>query len=311
MSTIAASQPAKRRRGSLQRTEAIWGIGLALPWLIGFVVWTAGPMLASIVLSLTSWDLLSPPKFVGLANYATLIGNDPSVFQSLKVTTLYAFFALPLNLALGLFVAVLLNQKVRFQSFIRTVYYLPAVVSGVAVALLWSWIFSPDFGMLNTLLSYVGITGPGWLASETWVLPSFILMSLWGVGGAMIIYLAGLQGIPTEMYEAAQVDGASDWVRFWSITIPMVSPVLLFNLIIGIIQALQEFVRAYIMTNGGPHDASLFFMLYLYRNAFEYFKMGYASSLAWVLFIYIMVLTVLVLRSSAAWVYYEGQIKGK
>ncbi len=295
----------------MQRTEAIWGICLALPWMFGFIIWTAGPMLASIVLSLTSWDLLSPPKFVGLQNYATLIGNDPSVLQSLKVTTIYAFFALPLNLLLGLFVAVLLNQKIKAQSFIRTVYYLPAVVSGVAVALLWSWIFSPDFGMLNTLLSYVGIQGPGWLASETWVLPSFILMSLWGVGGAMIIYLAGLQGIPTELYEAAQVDGANDWIRFWSITIPMISPVLLFNLIIGIIQALQEFVRAYVMTNGGPHDASLFFMLYLYRNAFEYFKMGYASSLAWVLFAYIMVLTLLVLRSSAAWVYYEGQIKGR
>ena len=268
-------------------------------------------MIASIVLSLTSWDLLSPPKFVGLANYGAMLGHDSSVLQSLRVTTVYAFFALPLHLALGLTIAILLNQNIRFQSLIRTIYYLPAVVSGVAVALLWSWIFSPDFGMLNTLLAYVGITGPGWLASETWVLPSFVLMSLWGVGGAMIIYLAGLQGIPTELYEAAQVDGANNWIRFWTITLPMISPVLLFNLIIGIIQALQVFVQAYVMTNGGPHDASLFFMLYLYRNAFEYFKMGYASALAWLLFVYIMILTLLVLRSSAAWVYYEGQIKGR
>lgn len=313
MSNPLALRPAPSvpRRGRLNRAEATWGIIFAAPWIAGFAIWTAGPMIASLVLSLMQWDLLTPPRFVGVGNYATLVGNDPSVLQSLKVTTIYAFVALPLHVALGLFVALLLNQNIRFQSLVRTVYYLPAVVSGVAVALLWRWIFSPDFGLLNTLLGYVGISGPAWIASETWVLPSFIVMSLWGIGGGMIIYLAGLQGIPTELYEAAEVDGASDWVRFWNVTIPMLSPVLLFNLIIGIIGALQEFVRAYVMTGGGPHDASLFFMLYLYRNAFEYFKMGYASALAWLLFAYILILTLLVLRSSAAWVYYEGQMKGR
>jgi multiple sugar transport system permease protein len=300
-----------RRRGSLARREAVWGIACASPWFIGFFVFTAGPMLASIVLSLTSWDLLTAPHFVGLQNYQTLFGGDSSVWHSLLVTTFYAVLAVPLHTVFGLILAILLNQKIKFQRFVRTVYYLPSVVSGVAVALLWQWIFSPDFGLLNTLLGYVGIKGPAWLADEHTVILAFVVMSLWGVGAGMIIYLAGLQGIPSDLYEAAQVDGASSMRQFWNITIPMLSPVIFFNVIIGVIGALQIFTQAYVMTNGGPHDASLFFMLYLYRNAFEYFKMGYASALAWVLFFYIMALTIFVIRSSAIWVYYEGRTTGR
>jgi len=284
---------------------------LAAPWILGFLIFRAGPMMASIFLSLTAWDLLTPWKFVGLQNYRTLLFNDESVRTALRVTTLYSVVAVPLHILLGLFVAILLNQKIKFQSVIRTIYYLPSVVSGVAVALLWRWIFSPDFGLLNAMLANVGIRGPAWLSNEYTVLPSFVLMSLWSIGGGMIIYLAGLQGIPTDLYEAAEVDGAGTLTKFLNVTVPMISPVIFFNLIIGIIQALQEFVRAYIMTNGGPHDASLFYMLYLYRNAFEFFKMGYASALAWVLFAYIMLLTLIVFRFSAAWVYYEGTVKGK
>jgi multiple sugar transport system permease protein len=216
-----------------------------------------------------------------------------------------------LHTVFGMLLAILLNQKIRFQRFVRTVYYLPSVVSGVAVALLWQWIFSPDFGLLNALLGLVGITGPAWLADEHTVIISFVIMSLWGVGAGMIIYLAGLQGIPSDLYEAAQVDGAGTMRQFWNITIPMLSPVIFFNVIIGVIAALQIFTQAYVMTNGGPHDASLFFMLYLYRNAFEFFKMGYASALAWVLFFYILALTLLVIRSSAIWVYYEGRTGGR
>ncbi|MCL5946530.1 MAG: sugar ABC transporter permease [Chloroflexi bacterium] len=307
----AVRSTVRTRYSRLARREAMWGFLCASPWFFGFFVFTAGPMLASIVLSLTRWDLLSAPRFVGFQNYKTLLSGDTSVWHSLEVTTYYALLAVPLHTAFGLFLAILLNQKIRFQRFVRTVYYLPSVVSGVAVALLWQWIFSPDFGLLNTLLSYVGIKGPAWLADGRTVIPAFVIMSLWGVGASMIIYLAGLQGIPTELYEAAQMDGASTLRQFWTVTVPMLSPVIFFNVIMGIIGALQIFTQAYVMTAGGPHDASLFFMLYLYQNAFEYFKMGYASALAWILFFYIMALTLLVIRSSAVWVYYEGRTRGR
>ncbi len=312
--TTVGSRPAvagRRKYGKVARREALWGFACASPWFFGFLIFTAGPMLASIGLSLTSWDLLTAPHFAGLSNYGTLLSGDSSVWHSLQVTTFYAALAVPLHTAFGLFLAILLNQRIRFQRFVRTVYYLPSVVSGVAVALLWRWIFSPDFGLLNTLLGYVGIAGPAWLSDEHTVIFAFVIMSLWGVGAGMIIYLAGLQGIPTDLYEAAQVDGAGTLTQFWQITVPMLSPVIFFNVIIGVIGALQTFTQAYVMTNGGPHDASLFFMLYLYRNAFEYFKMGYASALAWVLFFYIMALTLLVIRSSAVWVYYEGRTRGR
>jgi multiple sugar transport system permease protein len=312
MAVVGVTAPSPRRKaGSLARREALWGMACASPWFIGFVVFTAGPMLASVALSLMDWNLLTPPHFVGLQNYRTLFGGDASVWHSLLVTTFYAVLAVPLHTVFGMLLAILLNQKIRFQRFVRTVYYLPSVVSGVAVALLWQWIFSPDFGLLNALLGLVGITGPAWLADEHTVIISFVIMSLWGVGAGMIIYLAGLQGIPSDLYEAAQVDGAGTMRQFWNITIPMLSPVIFFNVIIGVIAALQIFTQAYVMTNGGPHDASLFFMLYLYRNAFEFFKMGYASALAWVLFFYILALTLLVIRSSAIWVYYEGRTGGR
>ena len=306
-----ASARGARRSSRMARREALWGFACASPWLVGFVVFTAGPMLASIVLSLTSWDLITPLHFVWFQNYRTLVAGDATVWHSLAVTSFYAVLAVPLNTACGLALAILLNQQIKLQRLIRTVFYLPSVVSGVAVALLWEWIFSPDFGVLNALLGYVGIKGPAWLADPRTVIFAFVIMSLWGVGSGMIIYLAGLQGIPTDLYEAAQVDGAGSVRQFWQITVPMLSPVIFFNVIIGIIGALQTFTQAFIMTNGGPNDASLFFMLYLYRNAFQYFKMGYASALAWVLFIYIMLLTLLVIRSSAVWVYYEGRTRGR
>jgi multiple sugar transport system permease protein len=206
---------------------------------------------------------------------------------------------------------MLLNTKIRGLTWFRTIYYLPAVLSGVAVSFLWIWVFSADWGVLNYLLSLVGIQGPNWLTSERWALPALILMSLWGVGAGMVIYLAGLQGVPTELYEAAEVDGAT-WLRkFWHITLPLISPVILFQLILGLIAALQTFTQGYVMTEGGPNNATLFFALYLWRNAFQYLKMGYASALAWAIFAYILVLTLFVLRSSNAWVFYSGEIKGR
>jgi len=282
---------------------------LVLPWIIGFLAFQLGPMLASLGLSLTEWRMFTPPKFIGLGNYIEMATDDPNFFQAFKVTTIYSVTSVPLRIMLGVLVALLLNAKVRGLAFIRTVYYLPATVSGVAVAMVWLLILNGDFGLLNRALSLIGIEGPYWLTDTRTVLASFVLMSLWGVGAGIIIYLAGLQGVPNELYEAAEVDGASDWVQFWKITLPMISPVLFFQLVIGMIDALQEFAGPFIMTQGGPGNASLFVMLYLFRNGFEFFRMGYASGLAWVLFVYIMVLTLLIIRSSAIWVYYEGEVR--
>ncbi len=280
----------------------------ASPWIIGFILWTLGPMLASLFISFTDWDLITTPQFVGAENFVRLF-NDDLVWQALKVTTIYAVTSVPLHIIFGMGLALLLNGQIRGLHFYRTAFYLPSVLSGVAVALLWRWLFSTEFGLFNTLLSYVGIVGPSWLGDPAWALPSLVFMSLWGVGAGTIIYLAGLQGIPTDLYEAAQVDGASSWTRFWNITLPMMTPVLFFQLVTGFIAALQIFTQAFIMTSGGPNNATLFFLLYLYRNAFEYFRMGYASALAWVLFIYILVLTLIFYKSSDRWVYYEGDDK--
>lgn len=298
-------------KGKMARQEVLTGILLVTPWILGFVIFLLGPMLASMYFAFTDWDLLTNPQWVGLKNFRHMIVEDPLVKQSIKVTTLYAFSAVPLRVVGGLFLAILLNQNIKFKSFIRTIFYLPSVVSGVAVAMLWLWIFNSDFGLLNLLLRLFGIDGPAWLSDTRSVLPAFVIMSLWGVGGSMVIYLAGLQGVPSDLYEAAEVDGANNLRCFWHITLPMISPVIFFNLVIGIIAALQIFNQAYIMTQGGPQNASMFLMLYLYFNAFEYFKMGYASALAWLIFVYILLLTLVVFRFSSQWVFYAGSARGR
>lgn len=309
--TTAESEPiplhsARQKLGGQIVQRHLEGWLFASPWIIGFLLWTLGPMLASLGLSFTEWDLLSPPQWVGLRNFEELFA-DALVWKSLTVTTIYAIVSVPLHLIFGLGLAMLLNRPIRGVRIYRTLLYLPAVLSGVAVALLWRWLLSADFGMVNLLLSYIGIRGPSWLGDERWALMSLMLMSLWGVGAGTIIYLAGLQGIPSDLYEAAEVDGAQGWARFRHITLPMMTPVLFFQLVVGIIAALQTFTQAFIITNGGPNNATLFLLLYLYRNAFQYFRMGYASALAWVLFLYILVLTLIVFRWSAVWVYYEGE----
>jgi multiple sugar transport system permease protein len=281
----------------LTREAAIFYLCLS-PWLLGFVIFVAGPMVASIYISLTDWDVISPAQFVGLRNFVELLTDDEVFRKSLWVTTYYTLGSVPLGLVVGLLIALLMNVKLPGITLFRTIYYLPAVVSGVAVALLWQWVFNPQMGVINGLLWLFHIRGPGWIYSETWVVPSFILMSLWGVGGSMIIYLAGLQSVPTELYEAAAIDGASKVRRFFAITLPLISPVLFFNLIIGMIGSFQVFTSAFVMTQGGPNNGSLFLALYLYRHAFKYFDMGYASTIAWVLFAIIMLLTLLIFRSS-------------
>lgn len=279
---------------------------LIMPWIIGFLVFVLGPMIASLLLGFTHWDILTPPRWVGLQNYVDMV-HDPLFWQSLKVTMVYSIMAVPLGLLVSLGMALLLNQKVRGMRWFRTIFYLPSVVSGVAVLILWLYIFNPDVGLLNAALGAVGIKGPAWVFDPTWALPSMVIMSLWGAGGGMLIWLAGLKSIPDYLYEASRIDGAGGWQRFRYVTIPMLSPTIFFNLITGLVGALQSFSQAYVMTNGGPLNATLFFNLYLFNNAFVDFNMGYASALAWVLFLIILVLSLLVIRSSSAWVYYEGE----
>lgn len=315
MSGLAPAAPLKseaqtiRRRMSLSRFESIWAYLFISPWILGFIVFTAGPMVASLVLSLTDYDIISSPRWVWFQNYIKLFTGDPKFWHSLGVTVTYAVFAVPLSLIFGFTLAYLLNLKVPGLAFWRTAFYMPTVTLGVATALVWGFVLNPRYGILNWMLSLIGIKGPGWLASPDWALPALVLMSLWGVGGGMIIYLAGLQSIPTSMYESAQLDGANGWQQVRYITIPLMSPVIFYNLVIGIIGTFQYFTEAYVLTKGGPAEATLFYNLYLYNNAFSYLDMGYASALAWVLFLMVLGLTLLVFKSSALWVYYEGEVR--
>ncbi len=306
-----AEEIVERRRGprlSPRMRDNLAALFFVSPWLIHFTVLIAFAMLFSFGISLTKTDLLTGFKWVGLKNYQNLF-QDELFWKSLRVTAYYTFTVVPLGIVVALSIALILNQKVKFLGFWRLIYYLPSVVSGVAVAILWGWVLNPRFGLLNAGLASLGIKGPRWLYSEQWAIPGFIMMGLWGAGGAMLLYLAGLQGIPTALYEAAEIDGANSWQRFWRITIPMLTPTIYFNLLMNIIGSFQVFTQVYIMTNGGPNNATLTMVLYLYRKGFEHLKFGYASALAWVLFFIILFFTLLVVRTSSSWVYYEGELK--
>ena len=304
---VEQSRP--RRFNRLLMREYLAFYLFASPWLVGLLVFTVGPMVTSLYLSFTDYAVIVAPTWVGLDNYVHMFTDDKLVFQSLRVTLTYSLGAVPITLIISFIVALLMNQRIRGVRVFRTIYYLPAVISGVPVALLWMWILNPEFGMLNNALRGIGIEGPKWLFSTAWVVPSFILMSVWGIGVPMVTFLAGLQGIPAHLYEAAEIDGAGIWDKFRHVTLPMMSPIILFNIISGLIDSFQTFTPAFLMTNGGPANASLFYGLYLYNNAFKWFKMGYASALAWLMFAVILILTGVVFRSSIRWVYYEGGIR--
>ncbi len=293
--------------------EALTGYLFISPWIIGFTVFTLGPFVASLALSFMEWNLVKAPEFIGLDNYVAL-ASDPLFWQSLKVTTVYALGRVPLGIIVGLAAALLLNQKVKFVGLWRVVYYMPVVLPPIAVSLLWMWIFNPDYGILNGILwTLFGIHGPAWLQDEFTVLPSLMMMAVWGMMGRyMIIYLSGLQSIAQELYEAANIDGANAVHKFFKITIPMMTPIIFFNLVMGMMDSFKLFTQAFVMTGGGPRYASLFYVYYLYQHAFQRFHMGYASAMAWVFFLIIMGFTLLVFRSSKAWVYYEGTLaKGR
>jgi len=277
------------------------------PWLVGFAVFSAGPMLVSLALSFTKYDLFSM-HFVGVENYRRLFFEDPLFWKSLSVTVTYAFAAVPLGIVGSLGLALLLNLEVRGQRLFRTLFYLPSVVPAVASALVWLWMFDANHGPINRLLGFFGFAPVAWLQDQRFTLSAFVIMSLWGVGGGrMIIFLAGLQGIPESYYEAAKLDGAGAWRQFRNVTLPLLSPVIFFNLILGFIGAFQVFTSSYVMTAGGPNNATMFYALYLFRNFFEYFKLGKASALAWVLFVILLVVTAVQFWGSRRWVYYEGE----
>lgn len=292
---------------SSRRREALAGYLFISPWLIGFIVFFVGPIIASFILSFTSWNIVGTPTWVGLENYQTIFTNDPRFIKSIQVTLTYSVFYLPLEVICGILLAVLMNQKLRGIGIFRTLFYMPYVVPQVAATLVWVWMLNQRYGVVNTVLGWVGVDGPNWLGSPNFVLPSFIIISLWGVGGSAVIYLAGLQNIPQTYYEAATVDGANSIQKFFRITLPLLSPTIFFQVVLGLIGVFQTFTPAFIAagTSGGPLQSGLFYMLYLYNRGFVTLRMGYASALAWILTVFILAVTIIVLRSSQYWVHYE------
>ncbi len=277
------------------------------PWLVGFLAFTAYPFLRSIYLSFTRYNIVTAPKWVGVANYRMLLTNDDLFWRSAWVTVKYAAISVPLGVVAGVGLALLLNVSVRGIGVFRTIFYLPSIVPTVATSVLFIWLLNPNIGLFNRLLALIGVHGPAWLNTSPWAFYSLVLMALWGVGGSMVIYLAGLKDIPLHLYEAATIDGANSFRKMWHVTLPMMTPVIFFNLVMGIIGAFQTFTQAYVITpNGGPEDSTYFYSLYLYNRAWRYLDMGYSSAMAWMLFLVIVALTAIVFRTRARWVHHEG-----
>ncbi len=292
------------------RSRQRLGLLFAAPWLIGFAVFIAYPIAASLYYSFCSYDAIRPPHWVGLQNYQRLFTEDDLFWKSLGNTLYFVVFGLPIGLAASLGIALLLNQKLKGMPFYRTLYYLPSITPVVATSILWLWLLNPEMGLVNLALGKLGVAHPpAWLNDPSWAKPALILMGLWGAGGGMVIYLAALQDVPEQLYEAASLDGAGRWAQFRNVTLPMLSPVILFNLIMGLIGGFQYFTQAFVMTNGGPEDSTTFYALHLFNRAFLDFKMGYASAMAWILFLVTLVCAALVFRSSARWVYYGGEAR--
>jgi multiple sugar transport system permease protein len=305
MAAITASRAGWFSNLSMARRRNITGWLFVMPFVLGFLFWFIIPALTAVYLVFHRWNLIAPPKFVGLENIQKLF-SDPLLWQSLKATLVFTLGSVPLGLALSFFLALLINTKIRGIAIFRTIYYLPSIVPAVANAVLWAWMFNTEFGLLNVLLRGVGLERIRWLQDPGIAPLALILMSLWGAGSSMIIFLAGLQGIPDTFYEAAEIDGAGRWSKLMNVTLPLMSPIIFFNLVIGIISSFQVFTTGFLITDGGPQNSTLFLVLYIYRNAFEYLDMGYAATLSWLLFIIIMILTVVVFKFYGSRVYYEN-----
>lgn len=292
------------------KQQAIFGILFMMPWFIGFLIFGLYPMIMSVYYSLCRYDVLRIPQFIGLGNYQKLIFEDPYFWTSISNTLIYTVLRVPLCIIGSLLLAVLVNNAVRGVKFFRTIYFIPSIVTGVVLSVVWLWMFNPQFGLINSFLAYMGIPGPLWLLDPDWSKPSMVLMSVWSIGGGrMLVFLAALQGIPKHLYEAVDIDGGGWWAKFRNVTVPMLSPVIFLWSVLEIIFSLQVFVEAYIMTQGGPLNSTMFYNLYLYNKAFNDFEMGYASALAWLLLIISLIITVIQFRISKKWVHYDGGAK--
>ena len=290
-----------------RRREVAWALVCVAPAVLGFVLWQLGPILGSLYVALTDWRIAGTPSWVGAENFSRIFAEDRLFRKSLAVTAYYSLGSVPLRMLVAFAVAVLLNQRIRALPVFRTIFYLPSIVPLIASSVLWIWLFNPDFGLLNAMITPLGFRKSAWIYGSGSVIPALILMSLWDIGPMMIIFLAGLQGVPRQLYEAVEIDGGNPWHKMSRITIPLVTPTILFNLILSIIGAMQTFVQPYVMTEGGPNNASLLYVLYLYNKAFQQSQMGYASALAWVLFVVIALLSLVVFRTSSRWVHYAGR----
>jgi multiple sugar transport system permease protein len=301
---VKAPPRSPKRASKLGRREAIDGMLMALPWVIGFILLTVGPMLFGLYVSFTKWDIVSSPKWVGFDNYVRMFsGKDRYFYQALKVTFLYTILSVPIHVVLDIIIASLLNMKLKGTNIFRSIFYLPYILPIVATVVLWSWVFNADYGLVNYALSLIGIQGPKWLQDQHWALFSIVIMNLQYLGFGMMVMLAGLQRVPIELYEAASMDGAGWWHRLRHITLPMTSSVIFYIVIIHISGSIQTFTQSFLLTNGGPNYATYFYMLHLYNEAWRSFRMGYASALAWVLFLIILAITILNFRLSRYWVY--------
>lgn len=306
MTVAPPAVSAKQRMSAARWRDLRDGILFTSPFVLGTLLLWVGPMLYSIFLLGQEWNIITPPEFVGFRNFQRL-ADDARFLKSLYNTVYYTFFSVPLQLATAFGLALLLNQRMRGVGIYRAIFYLPSITPAVAFAVVWIQILNPEYGILNQILGLFGIEPIKWLFDPAFTRPAFVLMSMWLVGAQMVIFLAGLQSVPKELMDAAQIDGASVWQRFLHITIPTISPIFFFNLVIGVIGSFQVFTNAFIMTRGGPQDATLFMILYIYLNAFDYFRMGYAATLSWVLFLIILFFTAIQFRFARTWVYYEAE----
>ncbi len=298
-----------RRVGRQEWLNIIKGALFIGPWFAGFLLFTVYPILASAYYSFTRYDIVRQPIFVGLANYGEILFAD-DMFRVVLANTLYmVVIGVPASLAVAFCIATLLNARMRFRSVFRTIFFIPSIVPVVATAMVWLWIYNPRYGLINSFLASMGLQAIPWLSSPILAKPSLIIIQAWAQGSAIVIFLAALQDVPSSLYDAATVDGANRWQQFWHVTAPMCTPAILFNLLIGLIATFQSFTLPWLLTGGGPNSATEFYGLYLYRNAFLFFKMGYASALAWLLFVIIVVVTVIIFRTSARWVYYGGEAR--
>ena len=307
ISTAAPDVVQKRRSAFSRHLTAYLFIS---PWILGFLFFTLGPLLFSLTMSFHDWPVVGERTFIGFDNYRTMLFDDPQFWESLWITAKFAAIYVPFNIVMSFLIALMLHHATFASGFFRTAFYLPSVISGVALVTIWSWIYSREYGLLNFMLSLIGVDGPNWLGDPGLAIIAIIIASLWGFGGTMLILLTGLKAIPKELYEAATVSGVPGWAQMLFITLPMLGPMLLFTFITSIIAAFQQLTIALLMTKGGPLGSTYFFAMYIYDNAFKYFDMGYAAAGSWIMFIIVLALSLLVMRWSSAWVYYEGEMKG-